>query len=218
LKQLTCELEGWSLVLVGSFNPGIFHPLWLEKFNLISKEEAEKAELQIVQSEVSAFKVGVVDLFVRPDKFQINTMDPTAMLQVRDMGVGCFKVLDQTPIRQMGINRMMHFKMPSVDSWHAVGHKLAPKQIWEGLDLESPGTLNVEIQGHRQGSPAKYSRVQVQPSQKIESGVYVRTNEHFEVDSPDPQKFVNWLNAEWEPCQKFGRELAENLLMRCLQP
>lgn len=218
MKQFTCELEGWNLVLLGNFNPSIFHPLWLEKFNLVSKEEAERAEIQIVQSEVSSFRVGLIDVFVRPDRFQLSTTDPTVMSQVRDIGIGCFKVLDQTPILQMGINRMMHFKMSSVDAWHTVGHKLAPKEIWKELKLENLGTLAVNIEGRRAGSPARAFNVKTEPSKRISPGVYIRTNEHFETEASSPLRLIDWLASEWELSNRFARELAEGLLTKCLEP
>jgi len=217
LKQFTCELEGWGVVFLGSFNPGIFHPLWLEKFKLVSREEAAKAELRIVQPEVSSFRVGLVDVYVRPDKFQLDATDPTAMPLVRDIAIGAFKILDHTPIRMMGINRMMHFKMASVDAWHAVGHTLVPKDIWKDLNLQSPGTLDVFIEGHRPGSPAKAFNVKVEPSKRVTPGVFIMANEHFEgSDKASSQQLVDWLVSEWQPSNQYARELAEGLLTKCL--
>jgi hypothetical protein len=54
-----CELEGTSVVLVGNFNPAIFHPSWLASHNMVRGGEAEKAQIQIVSPEFIHNRVAV---------------------------------------------------------------------------------------------------------------------------------------------------------------
>jgi len=217
VAPFTCELEDWSIVLVGNFNPSIFHPAWFEKVGLISKEEAGNAKIEIVRPELSNFTVGSINVLVRSDRFQLDTTDPASGGQLRDIAVGSFRLLDQTPLRQMGVNHDMHFKMNSNELWHKVGHTLVPKSIWSDL-IENPGTLRVAIQGTRKGSSAKLINVMVEPSNKVTQGVYLGTNEHFELEADQKaQSFIDILNVKWDEIHKFARFLGEEILIRCIK-
>jgi hypothetical protein len=48
MAVLNCELEGASVVLVGSFNPSIFQPKWLSSRDIIQAAEGEEAKIQII--------------------------------------------------------------------------------------------------------------------------------------------------------------------------
>jgi hypothetical protein len=41
----TPEIQGMSIVLVGGFNPKIFHPAWFAAQKLIREKEAEEANI-----------------------------------------------------------------------------------------------------------------------------------------------------------------------------
>lgn len=41
------EIDGSSIVVLGSFNPAIFHPLWFKINQLIRPEEADSAKLEV---------------------------------------------------------------------------------------------------------------------------------------------------------------------------
>jgi hypothetical protein len=55
MSNRQAELEGLTIVVVGSFNPAIFHPAWFSRCNLIRQEEADSAKVEIVHSEVAQF-------------------------------------------------------------------------------------------------------------------------------------------------------------------
>jgi hypothetical protein len=153
------------------------------------------------------------------ERFQVESVDPTAMALVRDLVLGIFRVLDQHPLSRMGINRNQHFRMESPEAWHKVGNTLAPKEIWNELKIESPGTLSVYIQGKRIGSPAKSFNTKVEPSTQIQFGVYFMTNEHFELEESQPAStLLTYLVSEWESSHGFAREVSEGVLTKCLQP
>jgi hypothetical protein len=49
------EYDGMVLVLRGTFNPAILHPLWFVSAQLLRREEAEAAEIQVVHPQVADF-------------------------------------------------------------------------------------------------------------------------------------------------------------------
>ena len=210
---MRCELEGMSLVLLGNFNPSIFQPAWLARHGLVREEEAEHAVIEIIRPEVSIFSIADLKLLVQQDRFQIDTSAPEAASPLRDLALGTFRILEHTPISAMGFNRQMHFKMPSEKTWHTVGHRLAPKELWEGL-VEEPGTRSVVMQAKRSGSPATL-HVKVEPSSRVRPGVYIGTNESFDEDGAT---FIDTLSSTWDKAQREARQIAEGLLARCLEP
>jgi hypothetical protein len=220
MSEFECEPEGASVVLLGSFNPAMFHPSWLASLGLISREAAQAAaeenQIEAILPQIAVFTVDRRRIEVTPERFSALTVTVDAAVHVRDLVAGLFQVLEHTPIRRMGINRDMHFAMRSERDWHRVGHVLAPKEPWQDL-LGTPGTRTVVIEGARHGSPARYVRVTVEPSARRKHGVYVGTNEHFEVSAEEgTRRLMDFLQAEWDEAQGFARELAEKLLRQCL--
>jgi hypothetical protein len=211
LPTYTCEIDGVSVVLVGHFNPAIIHPAWMARYGLIRSQEAETAHIELVHPQVAAFKIGELRVMVQQDRFELETTALEAGPQLRDLALGIFRLLEHTPLKAMGLNRNMHFRLESEDAWHRIGHQLAPKDAWEGL-LEDAGTRNVTIAGRRRGSEALFT-VKAEPSVKVHPGVFVGTNQHIEGEGP---ALLSALADTWETAQRDARRIAEELLERCL--
>jgi hypothetical protein len=217
LGVLSTEMEGWNIVLLGNFNPTIFQPLWFAKHGLIGETEAQAAEVQIIRPELTIFKTGIFSINVTLERFQIDTVTAQAAEPIRDLVIGTFKVLQETPVAQMGINRHQHFKMGSVDDWHTVGHKVAPKTVWKDL-IDNPGTRNLSIQGTLKDTSSKYVVFTLQPSTLVQPGVYVGMNAHYE--RPEGASIfwlLETLNREWAPVQLKAKTVAQTVISRCLE-
>jgi hypothetical protein len=212
MAALNCELEGVSVVLVGSFNPSIFQPKWLGSKKIIREAEGEHANIQIISPEISSFTADWLTVQVTRDRFAASTTDAAQFEALRDCVVSVFTLLEHTPVTQMGLNRDMHYRMSSIEEWHAVGHTLAPKELWNQL-MESPGLQTLVISGKRKGSAASKVMVTVQPSTRVQPGIYIGTNEHFEErgDSSTPM-LVSLLKESWRPAQKYAKQVAEMIL------
>ncbi len=216
-NRFPVELEGWSIVLRGNFNPAIFQPMWLVKHGLVFEEEAAAAKITVITPELAIFSVGLMTLLITLDKFQVAVTSAEASEAIRDLVVGTFHILNETPLTQLGINRDLHFKIPSIEQWYTVGHRLAPKEIWSGL-LDDLGTRSVVMQGKRRDASSEYVRVRVEPSARVRPGVYVGNNEHF-VKAPNEasEHLLDVLRAEWASAQASAKRVAEELIARCLQ-
>ena len=153
----TLEIDSASIVIIGSFNPAIFHPIWFKANGLIKPEEADKAKLEITTPMISIFQVEWFRLQVETQKFAIQTESETHLELLSDLVIGTFSLLEHTPVSAIGLNRMMHFKMDSGRSWHAFGDKIAPKDVWEGV-LEEPGLVSLTMQGPRQTPTQRYGK------------------------------------------------------------
>ena len=206
-----CELEGMSVVLVGSFNPAIFHPSWLASHGMVREDEADKAQIQIVSPEVSSFTTEWLALQVTRERFQASTSDARFFEPLRDLVVSVFTLLEHTPVRQMGINRDMHFAC-SRDLMNELGDMLAPKPIWQKA-LDDPLLETLVMVGKRKRGEGNRLRVTVQPSIRVVPGIYIGTNEHFETkDEQSPHKILELLKGSWEGSQRDGRKIADHVL------
>lgn len=206
----TCEIEGATVVLVGHFNPALVQPAWLARHALVRDAEADAAEIQLIRPEMSLFNIGPFRFQAELERFVVSIADMGQMQALRDLIVSSFTLLSHTPVRQFGLNRLMHFRMRDVQSWHRVGDALAPKEKWN-LHLVDPGLRSLSIWGKREGSQAMRIEVRVEPSTKVPSGVYVAVNEHYEVEAEDAGPAIDLLRAEWDASFAHARILAESI-------
>lgn len=209
------EIEGASIVMLGSFNPAIFQPRWLGAQQLIRPEEAEHAKIVIIQAEVADFSTEWFHLQVLQNRLSLSTADPMQYPPLRDLAAALFTILLHTPITALGMNRLFHFKMPSHDAWHAIGHRLAPKDRWNEI-IDSPGLRSMVMQGRRKGVSGGLLHVKVEPSSKVEQGVYIEINEEFkptaDLEAEGAQWVASRLSEHWDAIMKSSEETAEYLV------
>ena len=192
-KQLSrdYEISSYSVVLLGRFNPSIFTPSWLEKYELLTEKEAQSAEIKVIHPEISNFVADWLTLQVDSDRFIATcTISP---VQLRDFVVKLFRdYLTHTPVHSLGINKEVHYKFRKTETRLKMGRALAPLQPWgdwgKEIDKADPslpgGMMNLtmreikssrEIPGHIQ--------VVIQPSSRISglNGVFLQINDHHEL-------------------------------------
>lgn len=152
---LLCR-EECAIVLIGAFNPTIFHPQWFVKNNLVSEEELiedpsteyEKnpTDQIFIHRDFSQCSFGFAKIEVQTTRFQAKTNDASEYIRLRDLVLSVFSLLEHTPIKQIGINLLYTFVCDSEESWHKIGDALAPKTIWEKtLPRESIGMKQISI-------------------------------------------------------------------------
>jgi hypothetical protein len=174
------ELQGLNMVVLGSFNPQIYQPAWLARQKLIQDEEAEKASIQAISNDIAVFSIGWMGLEATAERLSFSTNQPQYYELLRDLVVGVFRLLRHTPVTNLGINWMYHFKKPTVEKWHEIGHLLTPKDVWNKI-LKKPGMLHIRIEGVREDSHKGKIHVAVEPSVKVQPGIYVLVNDQFEL-------------------------------------
>lgn len=198
------ELDNIAIVAIGAFNPMIFHPRWFADMHLLPKDEAESADVQIIHHDAAIFDADWLSIQVLKNRFVAATSDPAKSHPLRDLVLGTFGILEHTPVSAWGVNVHQHFRMRSEDEWHALGHRLAPKDTWNEL-LEKPGLLSLTIFGKRTNSDATSAQIKVEPSRKIHPGVYIHVNEHYQLDADDNAsqsdrmlRFLTGLSNSWD--------------------
>jgi hypothetical protein len=213
-----CESEGASIVLLGSFNPGIFQPAWFGAHGLIRPEEVDSATINVIHPEVCAFATGWFSIQVLRNQFVAQASDAGHYLPLCDLVLGVFQLLEHTPFDKMGLNRSMHFRMPSEEQWHAVGDLLAPKEPWRGI-LTKPGLRSLYMQDAAEETTIVGAKVKVVPFIKVEPsvtvvpGVFVDVNKHHEATgATGTRALTEILRSTWKTSLDQAGRIAEHLL------
>ncbi|NKC16743.1 MAG: hypothetical protein GKR94_32480 [Gammaproteobacteria bacterium] len=212
------DIHGTSVVLLGDFNPKIFQPSWFGAQGLIRPTEAETAEVKIIHPDVVEFSLEWVQVQVTRERFSADTRQDAFFEVLRDLVLGTFDLLSHTPVRRMGINVQMHFRMPSEDAWHSFGHKIAPKDLWTEL-LDNPGLANLTMQGGRPDEYDGHIQVQVQPSRQLSPhGIHLAVNDDYMLKGKDSttgsKGMMEVLQNSWVQSLERSRSIINTLMER----
>lgn len=208
------QLAMVSVVTVGKFNPSIAQPSWFASEGLITKAEADAAQIEVIHPEVSDFTVlssegAALRVQVLRERLYIATEDARLFEMTRDLGVGILTLLRHTPVSKLGINYDCHVNMPSDDARNALGRRLAPPDPWNDV-LRSPALLSLSMKSARADNLEGHVAVKVEPSPRLPFGVLVAVNDHFDITGPDghgAEKVVDVLKTAWDLSLKRSREI-----------
>ncbi len=217
MTKIRPEVEGSNIILRGDFNPKIFQPAWFAAQGLLREEEANNAEVEIIHPAIVRFSLDWFQLEVSQDRFFIGTTQIPYYEILWDLVSGTFKILPHSPITKMGINFDFHYKMASEEDWHAVGHLMAPKQIWKDI-LEKPGMRSLSMQGQRPDEYKGYIMVRIEPSRRIEYGLFISINDHYEIKDPESslgcKEIIEMLDSSWKSSYKRSNEIVTSIVER----
>ncbi len=178
---------------------------------MIGAREAESATIGIIHPDISDFSFGWLRLEVTPGKF-IASANIRHARETVQLVSGVFKILEHTPVEKMGLNRLFDYRIPNEQRWHNLGHRLAPKEDWEGY-VEKAGMLSLTIQGTRKDSPSKSIQIKIAPSGLCHPGVFFEVNETFEApETGGLMQLLHWLGEQWEPLEKYSEDVVEHIV------
>lgn len=141
----------------------------------------------------------------------VSCSDPGHYAPLRDLAGAVFTLLPHTPVTALGLNRLFHFQMPSIEAWHSIGHILAPKEPWDAI-LDKPGLRSMLMEGRRKATDGGLLHIKVEPSVRVEHGVFIEINEEFKEPGEGAQWVLACLADHWDATMKFAAEAAEHLL------
>src|SRR5260221_1037799 len=100
----TPEEEGLEVVLLGSFNPKIFHPAWFRRYDLINEADLEDATVRIVTNDVSDIEMRGIHLICLKDRMSLGSGDPSRYDMIRDWLLEILRLIPHMPLTALGIN------------------------------------------------------------------------------------------------------------------
>ncbi len=210
------EITGKTIVLIGDFNPAIFYPVWFANEGLIRKKEAEKAEIHVVHPDVCSFTLEWLNFYVSRTQLSLETMQEQYEEVLRDLTLSTFKILRYTPIIKMGINTQSHWRINTTEKWHEIGHKLAPKNMWNKL-FKNPGLRKLTIQeSPREDGLKGHIQVNVEPSTHINPGLFFSINDHFEIADETTKsgsdEIMDILDKSWNDSCKKAKKINKTII------
>ncbi len=183
-----------SIVLIGDFNPMIFHPMWLAHQDLIRANEANDAVISVIHTDVSQFQLDWIAFQILRDRFTATIKADAFKDHLGDIVQGVFTILGHTPIKQLGINVTLKAQFKSTEDWHSFGHYLTPKSPWMNV-LDAPGMRSVNIQGKRIDGKPGFMIYSIEPDLiSGENYANVRVNDHYDNPNLNGQEPIN---ANW---------------------
>src|ERR1700733_1887465 len=108
---MAVELHQASIVFLGSFNPVIFQPKWLQEIDLLPASEfqnIEKSGNVVVSSDWTVVQLMAVRLEVLRERWALVTERPDWVGDLGGIARAIFKRLPETPITRVGFNDVRH--------------------------------------------------------------------------------------------------------------
>jgi hypothetical protein len=191
-----------SIVIVGNFNPAIFHPAWFAAKGLIRESEASNAVVELIHPDLAQYRAGWLHVSVTRDRFAAATSDPASRAPLRDLVLGTFELLEHTPTASLGLNRSMHIDLVDDQRWHALGHLVAPKEPWAGI-LEKPGMRSLLMEAQRTDGVPGRTFCRLEPSQKYPHAAFIDVSSEYAPDSSaaagqNTSYFISRIRDDWD--------------------
>lgn len=222
------EIFDAQIVLSGEFTPAIFSPDWFARHNLIGNEDVEAARegTLVVAREATTFQTDWFSIQVLQQQVVFTSLGPVTPL-LKDLAAGVLMILPETQVAGVGLNFRAHYRTPAKTEYHRIGDTLAPKDIWNALfPGMHVGLANLQIMAQKVndegiGVDGNQYHVFVQPSNLVEQGVFVATNDHRSVvaDSPKQpsgEKAAQIIRNDWEAAWHRAMDLADQLLTKAI--
>jgi hypothetical protein len=212
------EIQGAAVVLIGNFNPAIFNPDWLVRQGVVSSDEAAEGRITVIHPELTQFEVGDLAFDIISGRFALlAAAEP--FVKLADIVAEIFgEKLSHTPLTSVGINYQAHFRVERHQQT-ALGRRLAPLDAWgdwgktlHSDDFKKTGGLTsltmkqVELNDRIAGN----INVTVQPSVRIDPGVYVEVNDHY--DASDGIDLIQLCIDRITPSLERSRSIVNSLV------
>lgn len=176
-----------AIVVLGSFNPTIFQPFWLAQKQLIKESEAENTKVNLIHNELVNYDLGWAKIEVRPTRFEISTESVPYFSLVRDLLLGIFFYLRETPITAVGINYYYKLSLQTEKLYYEFGDKMAPLKNWSFLNDARLISIEILEKDRSDKVPGHY-RIKIDGDDTRQFGAIVLMNSHFEIETNDNNK------------------------------
>lgn len=192
-------VSGCSIVMVGDFNPAIFHPSWLHEYGVEGDIAEDRTRVDVVHQDITSFKVDARSYTIRKGSFTVETRT-APWVAIADITRQIFgELLIHSPVQAFGINKMAHFDVQSREVRHDIGRQLAPIAPWGhfGMELEPDNNgLNVGLQSLTMRRKSKLemaivdTNVTIEPSDLLQgnSGISMVINFHHDLKDYEPKR------------------------------
>ncbi|PAT01780.1 hypothetical protein CI105_04640 [Candidatus Izimaplasma bacterium ZiA1] len=187
-----------SIVLVGNFNPLIYHPEWFYKNDILSSEDvnaiinAPQPNL-VISPALTIFQTANIEVNITPEKFTVKGRKEPFVI-IKDLIIKSFENMGSTPVMQLGVNDHYHVKFDTSADLQIFADSITPKSKWSNLlgeevegDDRKSGLVKIVMQKNTEEGNINYT---IEPSRAVRYGIYISNNHHFNL--PEEERFAEY--------------------------
>lgn len=209
-KTITLEREIASLVVIGNFNPSIFHPSWFLANKLLSEKDSEETEIKVITPVIASMFIGKwLNLEVLENKLSAVCTEPQYFNPMRDFVQGIFILLEHTPVKAIGVNFEEIISLRSEEDRKSFVNKLYNFEKWSNVSKKAV-LNNIEVVFGE--SEENYLKMQFSPSDKVPYGIRMMFNFHREPKKLITANIVEILDKQWESLYQDSKNIADNFM------
>jgi hypothetical protein len=200
-----------SVVVLGSFNPAIFHPEWFRRLELLPDVEVEAANAGpdhvLMSGRATMVTFESLTLIVRPERWELRTAQPDWFEDLGAIARSTFDKLRHTPVEAVGLNYVGHFDVPATTTVEALMSRWVPLGALGAVVGEAP-TMSGTVRASWSGYTAS---VTLEPSEKMKRAVFINQNYHgATVRSVDD--LLERLDQDWPAFRKRADSVVTTIL------
>lgn len=212
-----------SIVVLGNFNPAIFHPEWFRSYKIIAEQEIAAAETPITLEYPSGVRIKEHHLLVSPQEtsliFQSFHLDVTPeryqaiirpgydLLPVKETTIKIFQYLSHTPVKSVGINFNAYWKMD--DDSKTFLNRLFSLQSGKISVLGDEYLVEGRFKFNRNNAEVTF-RIERSPLQS--DGIYLDFNFHREIPDHRTETLVELIRSSFDTDRETAKEIATGIL------
>lgn len=217
--------EDSSIVLIGSFNPSIFHPEWFIRHNIVDPWPYEANQSQSLATIKDLAQFDFKDhkkLQVMLNKFTLRTYRESEFLTLKDIVSETFLLLNETPVKQMGLNRVKVIQIQNKDLWSSFGKAFATHSPWlssapyiSELPAEKQmelGLMNLTMQLPRNDELAGYIQATIKAENLQARTLSILINSHIEIEDNLATTAIDHLEDKWEETMHLSNGIIDRLI------
>lgn len=189
--------EFYSIVLIGGFNPLIFHPFWMLQKGLISEKDVTEKEI-LVHENLTQFKIGQwLEFNVNKNRCEFKIASSDFIPIMLDLIKGTLNALPEVPIAAIGINRGCILKLDNENDYYNVGATLAPLDLWVD-SFNKPRLRTIAIEDTTSEKFVGKTRcLIIKPAyeENVQYAIDVNMNNHYELKAQKVVEALGILDA-----------------------
>lgn len=139
-----------GIVIIGDFNPTKLTPKWLYELNIITPDEWNGQERNLlVSNSITKFRFGMIEFLSQPNRIQLTSNDISQSNHLVNMAMNILNHYDETEYRAVGINAGLIFTFANSDDSLLFGQYLGHLKVMNTF-LNEPRLRSVTFEDNRE--------------------------------------------------------------------
>ncbi len=217
-----------SIVLLGSFNPRIFHPEWLINRQIVDSWNYNDESIICVPDFTQIHLPDSRTLTVYINRFILESTLASNNLALADLVTNIFVRLPETPLEKLGMNYSATIHLRDQGSWRNFGKNFAPISPWKEacLYLQSEltddqekeiGLWSITMHFPRPDELNGFLRPKIEVASSEDRTLAFSINNHVELDQVETPEAMKILSEHWKKSLPIAEQLIENMMNNQLE-